>query len=76
MTEKGKRVQLRRSEELFFVDFMRVYLESKDEEDGLLELNTDSEEAARLENCIIYAIFVIFLSQEELMRFCDFWKNT
>ncbi|CAG5097634.1 Oidioi.mRNA.OKI2018_I69.XSR.g15162.t1.cds [Oikopleura dioica] len=36
--------------------------ESKDEEDGLLELNTDSEEAARLENCIIYAIFVIFLS--------------
>ena len=33
---------------------------SEDEEDGLIELNLDSEEAIRLENCIIYTIFVIF----------------
>ena len=26
----------------------------KDDEDGVIELNMDSEEAIRLENCIIY----------------------
>lgn len=39
--------------------FLNPHWTDKDD-DGLLELNLDSEEATRLENCIIYAIFTIF----------------
>lgn len=35
-------------------------IKEETEGDGLIELNLDSEEAIRLETCIIYAIFVIF----------------
>ena len=43
---------------LMFIIYSIYFLEKDD--DGLLELNLDTEEANRLENCIIYAIFTIF----------------